>query len=100
MQENRSLLSVSAIVPVGAAFERQAGLRRRAPLWMQRLALEWLFRLILEPRRLWRRYLLGNPRFIALVLRQWFRQKRNAVRRRFIHDDRSTRPAPTEGVSQ
>jgi N-acetylglucosaminyldiphosphoundecaprenol N-acetyl-beta-D-mannosaminyltransferase len=72
MQENRALLHAGVIVAVGAALERQAGLRRRAPRWMQRLALEWLFRLILEPRRLWRRYLLGNPRFLAIVLRQRF----------------------------
>ena len=38
---------------------------------MMRCGLEWLFRLIAEPRRLWRRYLVGNPRFVLLVLRQW-----------------------------
>lgn len=100
MQENRSFLEVSVILPVGAAFERQAGLRRRAPLWMQRAALEWLFRLMLEPRRLWRRYLLGNLRFIALILRQWLRAKGRTLRRRStIHDDTSTHPESSEGVS-
>lgn len=69
---NRAILDAAVIMAVGAALERQAGLRRRAPRWMQRMALEWLFRLILEPRRLWRRYLLGNPRFVAIVLRQRF----------------------------
>ena len=49
---------------VGAAFEAPAGTRPRAPEWMRRAGLEWLFRLALEPRRLARRYLVGNPRFV------------------------------------
>ncbi|MGB7134591.1 MAG: WecB/TagA/CpsF family glycosyltransferase [Acidobacteriaceae bacterium] len=89
MQNNRSL-NVGVMLAVGAAFERQAGLVRRAPRWMQRLALEWLFRLMLEPRRLWRRYLLGNPRFVGLVLRQLAIEKWSGLRRRF------TRPAHPE----
>jgi N-acetylglucosaminyldiphosphoundecaprenol N-acetyl-beta-D-mannosaminyltransferase len=84
---NHRLLDVGVILTVGAAFERQAGLRRRAPRWMQRLALEWLFRLMLEPRRLGRRYLLGNPRFIALVLRQAVRQKWHSFRRPVAETD-------------
>ncbi|HKR28098.1 MAG TPA: WecB/TagA/CpsF family glycosyltransferase, partial [Acidobacteriaceae bacterium] len=43
--------------------------------WIQRIHLEWLFRLTMEPRRLWRRYLIGNTEFVLLVLRQWWRQK-------------------------
>jgi N-acetylglucosaminyldiphosphoundecaprenol N-acetyl-beta-D-mannosaminyltransferase len=80
MQENQPLLQVGAMVAVGAAFERQAGLRARAPRWMQRVALEWLFRLMLEPRRLWRRYLIGNFSFVLLVLRQYLREKWVLVR--------------------
>jgi len=49
---------------VGAAFDFIAGNKRHAPAWMQKVGLEWLFRLCAEPRRLWRRYLLLNPRFI------------------------------------
>jgi len=56
-------------VAVGAAFELVAGTKRQAPLWMQRNGLEWGFRLAQEPRRLWRRYLFGNARFLAAVLR-------------------------------
>lgn len=52
---------------VGAAFHMHAGLARQAPLWMQRAGAEWLFRLLNEPRRLWRRYLKHNPRFAVLV---------------------------------
>ncbi|MFZ1084451.1 MAG: WecB/TagA/CpsF family glycosyltransferase [Terracidiphilus sp.] len=55
---------------VGAAFDFIAGSKRRAPRWMSRCGLEWLFRFILEPRRLARRYLKHNPRFIFKFLRQ------------------------------
>ncbi len=55
---------------VGALFDFMAGEVPRAPLWLRQLKLEWLFRLINEPRRLWRRYILGNPRFVIRVLRQ------------------------------
>jgi N-acetylglucosaminyldiphosphoundecaprenol N-acetyl-beta-D-mannosaminyltransferase len=67
---------------VGAAFDTQAGLRRRAPSWVQAIALEWLFRLLMEPRRLWRRYLIGNTQFIGLVLRQWVRERFDGLTRR------------------
>lgn len=82
MQRNRGRLAVGAILPVGAAFDTQAGLRRRAPRWMQRLALEWLFRLLMEPRRLGRRYIAGNTRFILLVLRQCAAQTMEWIRQR------------------
>jgi N-acetylglucosaminyldiphosphoundecaprenol N-acetyl-beta-D-mannosaminyltransferase len=81
MQENRDKLQVGAILPVGAAFDTQAGLRRRAPRLMQRIGMEWCFRLVMEPRRLWRRYLVGNAQFILLVLRQWVRQELARVKR-------------------
>ncbi|HEY8610145.1 MAG TPA: WecB/TagA/CpsF family glycosyltransferase [Roseomonas sp.] len=54
---------------VGASLDFVTGVRRRAPLWMQRAHLEWLHRLISEPRRLWRRYILEAPRLIALIRR-------------------------------
>jgi N-acetylglucosaminyldiphosphoundecaprenol N-acetyl-beta-D-mannosaminyltransferase len=57
-------------VAVGAAFDFAAGTLREAPEWMRRLGLEWLFRLMMEPRRLWRRYLIGNTHFIAVALRR------------------------------
>lgn len=55
---------------VGALFDFLAGNARRAPLWMRRSNLEWSYRLWQEPRRLWQRYLLGNPTFILRVLRE------------------------------
>ncbi|HEX2722610.1 MAG TPA: WecB/TagA/CpsF family glycosyltransferase [Gemmatimonadaceae bacterium] len=54
----------SVMVGVGAAFDFHAGAVRQAPRWMQRIGLEWVFRLTQEPRRLWRRYLYHNPRFL------------------------------------
>jgi len=59
------------ILAVGAAFPLLAGTLRMAPGWMQDRGLEWLFRLCMEPRRLWRRYLLLGPVYLALVLGQW-----------------------------
>ena len=53
-----------AMVGVGAAFDFIACEKPQAPAWMQEAGLEWLFRLVHEPRRLWRRYLVGNARFV------------------------------------
>lgn len=55
------------MVGVGAAFDFLAGVKREAPRWMQNAGLEWSFRLLSEPRRLWRRYAYHNPRFVALL---------------------------------
>lgn len=57
-------------VGVGAAFDMLSGRVREAPRWMQRAGIEWIFRLAVEPRRLWRRYLLGNLVFIKLAWKQ------------------------------
>lgn len=54
----------AVVVPVGAAFDFLAGTKPQAPTWMRKSGLEWLFRLASEPRRLWRRYLIGNGRFL------------------------------------
>jgi len=61
------------MVGVGAAFDFHAGRKAQAPAWMQASGLEWLFRLCCEPRRLWRRYLYHNPRFLFHFARQWAR---------------------------
>jgi N-acetylglucosaminyldiphosphoundecaprenol N-acetyl-beta-D-mannosaminyltransferase len=58
----------AVMIGVGAAFDFHAGLKLQAPHWMQRLGLEWFFRVLTEPRRLWRRYLVHNPRFIFLAV--------------------------------
>jgi N-acetylglucosaminyldiphosphoundecaprenol N-acetyl-beta-D-mannosaminyltransferase len=59
------------MIGVGAAFDIHAGRVRQAPPWMQQHGLEWLFRLLMEPARLWRRYVLVTPRFLPLWLKQW-----------------------------
>lgn len=64
----RDELGVPVILSVGGSFDVLAGMTRRAPAWMQGAGLEWLWRLICEPRRLWRRYLVGNAQFLALML--------------------------------
>jgi N-acetylglucosaminyldiphosphoundecaprenol N-acetyl-beta-D-mannosaminyltransferase len=64
----------AVMVGVGAAFDFLAGRKRQAPKLMQQLGLEWLFRLLNEPRRLWRRYLYRNPRFVVLFMMQLIRQ--------------------------
>jgi exopolysaccharide biosynthesis WecB/TagA/CpsF family protein len=51
-------------VGVGAFFDFTAGVQRRAPAWVNRIGLEWAYRLFLEPRRMWRRYVVGNPTFL------------------------------------
>jgi len=75
--DNLSELKVAVAIPVGAAFEMIAGLVPRAPRLLQSIGMEWLFRLVLEPRRLWRRYLIGNPRFIKLLARQFLDVRRS-----------------------
>lgn len=70
MSENIDRLNVPVLVGVGAAFDFLSGSKKQAPGWVQRSGLEWLYRLVSEPRRLWRRYLLGYPRFVVLVALQ------------------------------
>ncbi len=73
--ECRQRLGMPALA-VGAAFDFHAGTLPQAPLWMQRRGLEWAFRLAMEPRRLWRRYLLLNPAYLVLLAVQRLRLRR------------------------
>jgi len=68
MANHRSRLDAPVLVGVGAAFDFHAGLLRQAPPVLQRMGLEWAFRLAMEPRRLAGRYLRNNPAFIALLI--------------------------------
>jgi N-acetylglucosaminyldiphosphoundecaprenol N-acetyl-beta-D-mannosaminyltransferase len=74
MAEQRDSLGVPVSIGVGVSFEFVAGMVERAPKWVQRAGLEWLDRIRREPRRLWKRYATTNPRFVALVLRQYARR--------------------------
>ncbi len=73
------LLRPAVAVGVGASFDFIVGVQSRAPRWMSRLGMEWLYRLAMNPRRLWRRYLLNDPKFLAIFRRTW-RQSRNIPR--------------------
>lgn len=63
------------LVGVGAAFDWYAGNVRRAPEWMQKAGLEWLYRLLGDPRRLWRRYVFNNPHFLLLLAARWIKNR-------------------------
>jgi N-acetylglucosaminyldiphosphoundecaprenol N-acetyl-beta-D-mannosaminyltransferase len=73
MARHRNLVKAPVLIGVGAAFDFHAGTVRQAPRWLQPLCLEWLFRLAMEPRRLWKRYLVNNPSFLTELLLQWLR---------------------------
>ena len=70
VQENKNEIKVSIIANIGAVFDFYAGTVKRAPSWMINLGMEWLFRLISEPRRLWRRYLINNIKFCWYLLEE------------------------------
>ena len=69
-------LAIGAALSVGAAFDTLAGLRKRAPAWTHNIGAEWLYRLSMEPRRLWKRYLLGNLSFAWVTLQEWGRRRK------------------------
>jgi N-acetylglucosaminyldiphosphoundecaprenol N-acetyl-beta-D-mannosaminyltransferase len=77
LARHRDRLQVPFVMGVGGAVDILGGVRRRAPRWLQRLGLEWAFRLAQDPRRLAGRYVVGNTRFTWLVVRE-------LVRRRFV----------------
>lgn len=74
MAEHRPRLAAAVLMGVGAAFDFHTDRVRQAPRWVMRAGLEWLFRLVQEPRRLWRRYLVYNTRFVGLLFREVFRR--------------------------
>jgi N-acetylglucosaminyldiphosphoundecaprenol N-acetyl-beta-D-mannosaminyltransferase len=73
LRENWHRLDVNVTFTCGALFDYISGALRRSPQWLNDHGMEWLGRLIIEPRRLWRRYLIGNPLFLWRVVRQRLR---------------------------
>lgn len=71
----------ATLIGIGFALDVAAGLKTRAPVWMQKIGLEWLYRLITEPRRLWKRYLVTIPTFIWLVTIEQVRRSTQKLRR-------------------
>lgn len=72
-------LAVPFVMGVGGTFDVYAGLVKRAPTWLQHSGLEWAYRLAQEPRRMWKRYLVGNSRFVALVARELLSRRSNTL---------------------
>jgi N-acetylglucosaminyldiphosphoundecaprenol N-acetyl-beta-D-mannosaminyltransferase len=70
MYANYQELKVPISIGIGVSFELVSGMVKRAPIWMQKKGLEWFFRLLVEPGRLWKRYIVGNALFLWLVLKQ------------------------------
>jgi N-acetylglucosaminyldiphosphoundecaprenol N-acetyl-beta-D-mannosaminyltransferase len=69
-ERHRDRLDVPVIMGVGGSFDVIAGHVRRAPLWMQRIGMEWSWRLLMEPRKMWKRYLVTNTQFVLLASRE------------------------------
>lgn len=73
LNKHKDLLSrVNMVMGVGGSFDVVAGKGKRAPVWMQNTGLEWFYRFIQEPQRMWKRYLVGNTKFILLTLKERF----------------------------
>lgn len=79
MAEHTEHLAAPVLIGVGAAFDFHAGRVRQAPRAIQRSGFEWLFRLLMEPRRLWKRYLVNNPKFLLLILLQLLGLRRQSA---------------------
>ena len=69
IHESQSALAPAVLLGIGATLDFVAGAVRRAPPWVSRIGLEWLYRLVCEPRRLWRRYLVRDPKFLGVLWR-------------------------------
>lgn len=78
--ENLKDINVNIAIGVGGAFEVTAGLIKRAPVFMQRFGLEWLFRFIHEPKRLFKRYIVEAPAFIPIILKQKFKRSKPSIK--------------------
>jgi len=77
LYQNKELLKkVNFIMGVGGSFDVVAGKVKRAPIWMQKSGLEWFYRFMQEPKRMWKRYLIGNSKFIWLVFKENFSNKK------------------------
>jgi N-acetylglucosaminyldiphosphoundecaprenol N-acetyl-beta-D-mannosaminyltransferase len=77
IDDNREALRAGIVLPAGSMIDYIAGVKRQTPAWMANNGLEWLYRLAKEPRRLWRRYLIGNPLFLLRIIAQRIRSGRS-----------------------
>ncbi len=74
LNKYKNIIRIPFIMGVGGSFDVIAGKTKRAPVWMQKAGLEWLYRVAQEPRRMWKRYLVGNSAFIYLVIKEKWNQ--------------------------
>ena len=70
----KDVIDTTFIMGVGGSFDVVSGITRRAPAWMQRNGLEWLYRVMQEPRRMWKRYLVTNTLFIIMTIKHKLKQ--------------------------
>ncbi|WP_118976669.1 WecB/TagA/CpsF family glycosyltransferase [Taibaiella koreensis] len=76
LNQYKDIIQTPFIMGVGGSFDVVSGITKRAPLWMQRAGLEWFFRVLQEPRRMWKRYLVTNTLFLGYLVRECFRKKK------------------------
>lgn len=89
--KHRNEYQVPVSIGIGASFEFVAGIVKRAPVWMQKAGLEWLWRLIQEPKRLWKRYLVDDMKFFWLVFKQKLNQIKNPAENSPKHNETNYR---------
>ena len=75
LKRQMPMIQVPFCMGVGGSFDIVAGRTKRAPFWMQKCGMEWFYRILQEPRRMWKRYAKTNPVFVWLVLREWIKQR-------------------------
>lgn len=75
MYHHQGKIDVPVMIGVGAAFDFLSGNKPQAPRWIQRSGFEWFYRFLQEPQRLWKRYLLGYPRFVILIMIELFKKR-------------------------
>ena len=74
--DNSDRINASLLLNAGSCFDYVSGAKQRCPRWLGNIGFEWVFRLLQEPRRLWKRYLIGNPEFLYNILKQRFERSR------------------------
>ncbi len=69
-------INIPFVMGVGGSFDVVAGVTKRAPMWMQEHGLEWFYRFVQEPRRMWKRYIIGNAKFVKLTYEYCYKNKK------------------------
>lgn len=80
IHRNLEKLNIPFVMGVGGSFDWLAGVTKRPPAWVEKCGLAWFFRLVQEPKRMWRRYLIGNPKYVMLLLREKVKMMRKRAR--------------------